>query len=95
MTQLTKDDVSWEYDEDIPVRRVIDFSKFQEVVEFYDEYKYHEAMLRDQQKEAWNCWLKSFEFKIYKAEIKNENHVVAEEWFIDWLFNYCFKDGLQ
>ena len=76
-------------------RKQLDFSKFQQVVEFYKKYRYFEAMLRDQQKDAWSNWIKSNEFKIYKKEAENKNYVVAEQWYQDWLFNYCFVEGLK
>jgi len=94
--QLTKGDVleSGTYRPSLH-RAVLDYSKFQQVRKFYDDYKYYEAMLRDKEKKAWASWLKSDEFKIYKKEIENKNYVVAEEWYADWLFSYCFKDGLK
>ena len=64
-------------------------------VRFYEEYKYHEAMLRDKEKKAWDNWLASDEFKIYKWELESKNYLVAENWYKDWLFDYCFGDVIE
>lgn len=70
-------------------------SDVKSAVEFYKEYKYHEAMLRDKEKKAWEHWLKSDEFKIYKKKLENKNYLIAEAWYTDWLFDYCFADVVK
>lgn len=97
--QLTKDDLETDtdikenYDEFGKSEQYIGFSKFQQVVMFYEKYKYHEELLRSD-KELWNIWASSKEYKIYVNEMRNKNYVIAEEWYNDWLFSYCFKQGL-
>jgi hypothetical protein len=73
--QLTKSDVEWEWDDMIPERQVIDYDKFQQVVEFYEKYKD-----KDWCEELEPLW------RHRDLTIRNWN---------DWLFSYCFKDGLK
>lgn len=49
---------------------------------FYKKYRYHYAMLRDNEKDAWENWIESDYFKIYRMC----------DSYKDWLFDYSFKD---
>jgi hypothetical protein len=73
--KLTKDDVEWEWDDMIPERQVIDYDKFQQVVEFYEKYKDKD-------------WCEELE------PLWRHRDITIRNWN-DWLFSYCFKDGLK
>jgi len=74
--QLTKYDLIKEKKSWKPEKIVgIDFSKFQQVVEFYEKYKD-----KDWCEELEPLW------RHRDLTIRNWN---------DWLFSYCFKDGLK
>ena len=59
---------------------------------FYKKYEYYQAMLRDNEKDAWEDWLKSDYYKISIAEIKSKYPNLAYESYRDWLLEYSFKD---
>lgn len=67
--QLTKDDLT-RLDQ-----TYLDYSKFQQVVAFYEKYKD-----KDWCEELTPLWI---------------NRKLTERNWNDWLFNYCFKDGLK
>jgi hypothetical protein len=84
--QLTKDDVVTFVNDKGEKVSVIDFSKFQQVVEFYEKYK-------------GNPMLFCKECDIYFMENTHEwyklKQSIGNDEFDDWLFSYCFKDGLK
>ena len=81
--QLTKDDVSKDQEDGM---KVIDLSKFQQVVEFYEKYKDytidHEDKERVKLMKLWN-------------ESKEWDEDPSTGGYTNWLFSYCFKDGLK
>lgn len=77
--RLEKDDVVYSKDEE----RAIDFSKFQQVVEFYEKYGFYSGREPIPQES-----LKRDYPEIYKKWDRNVS-------FEYWIFNYCFKDGLK
>lgn len=77
--QLTKDDVE-NWEE---YGDWLNLKKFQQVVEFYEKYK----GLNGQ----FDC--EKDEHAVYLTWFKKE-YLKHPEWD-DWLFNYCFVDGLK
>ena len=83
--QLTKSDFEQCETDKIGEYKVgLNFSKFQQVVEFYEKYRNDydnidgmELLLKEQ-KDIYKIWL------YYEDDDYNK-----------WLFNYCFKDGLK
>ena len=74
--QLTKYDLIKEKKSWKPEKIVgIDFSKFQQVVEFYEKYKDKD-------------WCEELE------PLWRHRDITIRNWN-DWLFSYCFKDGLK
>ena len=67
----------------------IKYSKFKQVVEFYEKYKelrYKDANSKDKTRyELLNLWTKSEEWE----------EDPSTDCYRNWLFNYCFKDGLK
>lgn len=63
--------------------KVIDFSKFLEVRDFYEKYKESSDKLKRDYPEIFEQFWKSL--GIYGSGISLR----------DWLFSYCFKDGLK
>jgi hypothetical protein len=90
--QLTKDD-GW-----IPRgyhnRKVLDFSKFQQVVEFYEKYKDKEYLLKNDYPKLYKKWWKVY-IKSNKSAYCPPASTVIQRNYYDWLFNFCFKDGLK
>jgi len=89
--QLTKDDIEEgsTIDRDLPEvleRQYLNFSKFQQVVEFYEKYRAGKdtdgfILLRDEQPE------------IYKEyNIERIKHPFRKLHYNNWLFTYCFGD---
>jgi hypothetical protein len=78
--QLTKDDeVGYAKDGEYLV--AIDEEKFQQVVDFYTNFrKNHEEEMK-KHPELFDRWMK---------ETKG-----TKVYFIDWLFNHCFVEGLK
>ena len=88
--QLTKDDIentTIYRDGQIRKGKGIDFSKFQQVVEFYEKYKKSSMKLYDDYPELFERYAKETKFT------KDENKLYHEYQY--WLFSYCFKDGLK
>jgi len=110
--QLTKDDVTTEYEifklqaEDKLRNKDIfklDFWKFQKVVAFYEKYRGSPEYFANDFPD--NEWWKQNETKYRKLNTTSvpsrdfyEGHYKLRcliEEFNDWLFSYCFKDGLK
>lgn len=64
-------------------------------VKFYQKYRYHKAMLRDNEKNAWEDWIKSDYFKMYKMYEINNEYLLMYDVYKDWLFNYSFRDVIK
>jgi hypothetical protein len=86
--QLTKDDVT---DFTMKGREWLDYSKFQQVVEFYEKYKITEGqdnpgflLFRDEQPEIYK--------KYNEDRIKQP---FGKLHYNNWLFSYCFLEGLK
>jgi len=92
--QLTKDDVKTgskifqeiadndaNIGDEISKQKHLDFSKFQQVVEFYEKYKNDNVGLENDYPETY----KLFPF-LYSHD---------EDDYKDWLFKYCFVEGLK
>jgi hypothetical protein len=83
--QLTIDDVITDvlikenYDEFGKAEYYIDYSKFQQVVEFYEKYKDN---IETPPKELWSRYI--------QVHLK-DNSVFWKDWF----FSYCFKEGFN
>jgi hypothetical protein len=81
--QLTKDDIM---DNEETGAEGIDLITFQQVVEFYEKYK-------------GNPMLFCKECDIYFMENTHEwyklKQSIGNDEFDDWLFSYCFKEGLK
>jgi len=105
MTQLTKDDVKTDSDITYKIphgkstEKYLNFSQFQQVVKFYDNYRDRPQLLYEEQIEVYHLFVKWFICNIegnYHGELfeyldrQDMNSVLK-----DWLFPYCFKDGLQ
>ena len=103
--QLTKDDI-FEVDDErcciADIKIVLIFSKFQQIVEFYEKYqKYGLPLFKDEQPELHK---KFNEYLMVKCKLKTDieldgfkafmGHKIKSS-FTDWLFSYCFKDGLK
>lgn len=108
--QLTKDDVKRRPKDNIESKEYgniecISFSKFQQVVEFYEKYKANPWDLETDHPELVNKWLEVCYDKPAidsRKEINDLDYFFYEQIhdedgddFTDWLFNYCFKDGLK
>ena len=104
--QLTKDDVMdtkvvYGYDNG----KYLDFSKFQQVIEFYEKYKDDEMLLASRQPEIYKLWYRDNIRKVLyenyermtheKAVDCNESYNRLLNGFKNWLFSYCFKEGLK
>lgn len=95
--QLTKDDVK-EFEYDVPntylielKKKFLDYSKFQRVVEFYEKYKITVGqdnpgflLFIDEQPELYKKYNEE-RMKLSFGKLHYNN----------WLFKYCFKDGLK
>jgi len=98
--QLTKDDVITEYEifklqaqdktrpKDI---KKLDYSKFQQVMEFYDIYCDNHWELKKTNHEVWKKFLK---YRKSQSLFERGETSLVNDWHY-WLFNYCFKDGLK
>lgn len=82
--QLTKDDLEW-----INGVWFIPKSTFQQVVEFYEKYKYDEHKLQKEQRLVFSKWLN------YIYENKKNDGCFTGTDYNDWLFNYCFVERLK
>jgi len=88
--QLTKDDIKdYNRGEQSFEEKVLDFSKFQQVVEFYGKYKDKPDLFEKEQKLLYDIWYKQYCYWIQKQQPYNAIRLK------DWLFSYCFKDGLK
>ena len=73
------------------VERAFEF--FKERIDFYEKYAYHWDTLKTEQPKVFSKWIESYEFNNgFKPEIKNKNPLLADEYYRDWLFDYCFGD---
>ena len=72
--------------------KYLDYSKFLEVREFYEKYKDKDAdFFWEEEKEIFNnVYLKYLECRYEKLFPE-----LVINLFHDWLFSYCFKDGLK
>ena len=61
-------------------------------VKFYIKYRNYKAMLRGNEKDAWEDWIKSDYFKTHRIFRLNKEYLLASECYTDWLFEYCFRD---
>jgi hypothetical protein len=103
--QLTKDDV-------IRIAGTpdyLDFSKFQQVLEFYEKYRGDASWLYDNDKVTGKIMIEactkefSKDWKDSPTSLKELETIQGtiraiernQHWFEIWLFNYCFKDGLK
>jgi hypothetical protein len=88
--QLTKGDVleSGTYRPSLH-RAVLDYSKFQQVVEFYDANQ-TPKILRKNNPEICEKWL-----KYYYDENNLGDDDKMNEIYLQWLFRHCFQDGLK
>lgn len=89
--QLTKDDVKehTDYNDKRKHFDVIDFSKFQQVVEFYEKYKEDKEGLMEKETKVFLIFIHQHTEGQYKTQEE------LDKGYSDWLFNYCFKDGLK
>jgi hypothetical protein len=71
--QLTKDDIIT--NNGLPIG--INIFKFQQVVEFYEKYRYRAKDLSKDYPLIFKQW------------------IGKKSRYYDWLFSYCFKDGLK
>ena len=78
--QLTKTDVSICQDE-----IVINYSKFQEVRDFYEKYCFQPESLKKDNPDIFKLW----------EHDKGVDEHEEMDFYNDWLFSYCFKDGLK
>ena len=67
-------------------------SDIKSIVGFYKKYVYHMELLKVEHPKIFNEWTNSTEFKRFKSELKNGNPLLAEEYYRDWLFDYCFQN---
>ena len=79
--QLTKDDL---IDNEETGAEGIDLITFKQVVEFYDEFKNDMDGLKYGYPKLWCKYVDSHKENLYE---------LLE--YRDWLFSYCFKDGLK
>lgn len=91
--QLTKDDVLLYYGyKDSPYKhnpkKVLDFSKFQQVVDFIDRHPYPVNLIWDA-KNVYDLWMKYYELE----NLEDDDQL--DGIYQRWLFKYCFKDGLK
>jgi hypothetical protein len=92
--QLTKDDVKIGIDCTNPF---IYYSKFQQVVEFYEKYANSEGYIKTvkgikgmkDENAPWNRLYKDF------PEIARKFMKSKDMDYDTWLFSYCFKDGYE
>ena len=68
------------------------YGSFRQRIEFYKKYKYDWQSLFKEQEPLLDIWKKSGEYNLFKSEMENGNPLLAEEWYQDWLFDYCFGD---
>jgi len=114
--QLTKDDVkkldvAELFTKERKITKVLNYSKFQQVVEFYEKYRYKPDDLFKQDKELRNQFVK-YHNDYYECDgILNDKgtkfwtkkmviHMIHNDghgftFYQDWFFDYCFKDGLK
>ena len=83
--QLTKDDLKVYTDYETGKQIiVIEKSKLQQVVEFYDKYSHNLDLLYQEHTELYKRWLK-----------ERSVHELDDTSLLSWLFSHCFKDGLK
>lgn len=83
--------------------KVINFLKFQQVVEFYKIYKNNQRLLNKDKPDVYTKYVYYFSKKdsrinlIYSDISSLGNYLLSEERneYNDWLFNYCFVEGLK
>ena len=80
--QLTKDDL---IDNEETGAEGIDLITFKQVVEFYEKYRKDPEKFLEEQKDL--C-------KVLEFDQSCIDTLMSDEWR-DWLFVYCFKDGLK
>jgi len=68
------------------------FGSFRQRIEFYKKYKYDWQSLFKEQEHLLDIWEKSEEYNLFESEMKDNNPFLAEGWYQDWLFDYCFGD---
>ncbi|MCX6764348.1 MAG: hypothetical protein NTU58_01435 [Candidatus Nealsonbacteria bacterium] len=72
---------------------VINLDKLQQVVEFYEKYKYTYSD-EESVSECLNK-LKTEQPKVFEKWKKETDYNDSMMSFNDWFFNYCFKDGFK
>jgi hypothetical protein len=90
--QLTKYDViySAKGKKDLSIES-IDFSKFQKVVDFYEKYKESITKVGD----GYIRFTEKYDTIIDLPVDDDTTETEFQLMWQDWLFNYCFKDGLK
>lgn len=83
--QLTKDDIKTISFRDV---KYLDFSKFQQVVDFIEKHPWSETLKKDNP-ELYKKWMEYFE----KENLEDDDQIQGI--YLRWLFNYCFVDGLK
>jgi len=86
--QLTKDDIfkGDNLSKSCFPEDVIPLSKFQQVVEFYEKYRDEIFKFYDDNSEDINVCI------LWEEHCAKP---ITNKEFNDWLFHYCFKDGLR
>jgi hypothetical protein len=95
--QLTKDDV-WEK-EDLSLsgiqtgktNKYLNFSKFRKVLDFYEKYKESITKVGD----GYIRFTEKYDTIIDLPVDDDTTETEFQLMWQDWLFNYCFKDGLK
>lgn len=107
--QLTKDDVKTYrdiyYETNKRKNKYLSLSKFQQVVEFYEKYKDHQKGAELLFKEHLEVWERFTKYCVgkglnqrHKAEQIHPGWVgsyLPSDTYEDWLFSYCFIEGLK
>ncbi|MBE3122082.1 MAG: hypothetical protein IMZ58_07755 [Thermoplasmata archaeon] len=97
--QLRKDDVK-----SLPIHgyphyiKVLDLSRFQQVRKFYDDYKDDSDLFHRKQLDLWSLFYHHLETKSMASPKGTMIYIDGEELkkeFRNWLFPYCFKQGLE
>ena len=90
--QLTKDDIIENDDyPDCSHFKAINFSKFQQVVDFYKKYKESITKVGDGYIRFTEKYNTIIDLPVDDDTTETEFQLMWQ----DWLFNYCFKDGLK
>lgn len=82
--QLTKDDVAVLFKDELGECKSLDFTKFLEVRKFYKKYSEDSVLLWSEHPEILKLYFKLHDWKGDTSKV-----------YRNWLFNYCFVEGLK